>query len=146
MIGEPQVGAGKLQSRPRGAKAPGRLMLVGGHALFRQSLDFMLERERGLGAVAQVDTLADARKLFTEEIDAAVVDLPLPDGSGADLVRELRGANPRSVVLVLTEASDPESLGQDESSLAIKAGADEVLDKSVPVERIIAAVKRLVRR
>lgn len=116
-------------------------MLVGGPVLFRQALVFMLERERGLETIAQAATLSAARRLLTRDVDVAVVDLSLPDGNGTDLVGELREANPESVVLVLTEDPDP-----GESLRAMEAGADEVLDKSVPVARIIGAVKRLVHR
>lgn len=35
------------------------------------------------------------------------MDIPLPDGGAAELVRELHNANPTVPVLVMTRAEDP---------------------------------------
>jgi DNA-binding NarL/FixJ family response regulator len=61
--------------------------------------------------------------------DAAIVYIPLPDEAAAEMVRELRDANPSVSVLVLTRAEDP--------------GASEVLSKDCAFAQILAAVRRL---
>jgi ActR/RegA family two-component response regulator len=85
-----------------------------------------------LGAAgAKVDAVAgltEARTaLATSEYDAAVVDLRLTDGSGADLVPELRELGIRSVVLT---GAGPVAV----------AGADQVLGKPVDAAVLVAAV------
>ncbi len=58
-----------------------RVLLVDDHATFREPLAFMLNREPEFEVVAQVGSLAEARRAL-EGIDLAVVDLDLPDGNG----------------------------------------------------------------
>jgi DNA-binding NarL/FixJ family response regulator len=48
----------------------------------------------------------------------ALVDLNLPDGSGADLIKDLRDARPRATALVLSAMSEQRYLAE-----AIEAGA-----------------------
>jgi two-component system nitrate/nitrite response regulator NarL len=115
-----------------------RIFLVDGHASFRQPLAFMIKRESDLAVVAQAGSLEEARELLNEEIDIAVVDLVLPDGSGLSLVRELYTANPHSQVLVLTASLD--RAGQ---LLAVEAGASGVLHKSARIDEIISAIRSL---
>ena len=90
-----------------GSERPLRIMLVEDHISFRQALAFMLNRDPGFEVVAQAGTLAEARRGLDERnipegIDAAVIDLALPDGSGVDLIRDLRSHIPNLTVLVLS--------------------------------------------
>jgi DNA-binding NarL/FixJ family response regulator len=54
----------------------------------------------------------------------AVVDLGLPDGSGGELIGELRLANPVVSVLVLSSTIEPERFEEVKG-----IGADEVINK-----------------
>jgi DNA-binding NarL/FixJ family response regulator len=114
-----------------------RVLLVDDHASFRQPLGFMIEREPDMTVVAQAGSLAEARLLLSD-VDVAVVDLELPDGSGVDLVRELRSVNPNGMVMVLT--ASPDRLIHARS---VEAGASAVLQKSSGINEIIDAVRRL---
>ncbi len=58
-----------------------RVLLVDDHTSFRQPLAFMMDREADLSVVGQAGSLAEARRQV-RDIDVAVVDLDLPDGSG----------------------------------------------------------------
>ncbi|HEU4793334.1 MAG TPA: response regulator transcription factor [Nitrolancea sp.] len=115
-----------------------RILLVDDHASFRQPLAFMLNREPDFTVVAQAGSLDEARGLLNEEIDVAVVDLVLPDGNGATLVRDLRAANSHSQVLVLTASVDRRDLAR-----AVEAGASGVMNKSAAIEEIISAIRGL---
>ncbi len=115
------------------------VMLVEDHASFRQAIAFFLDRESGCRVVAQAGTLAEARRLLTKDVDLAVVDLMLPDGSGTEFIQDLRQLNPEATALVLTATIDPEDPGR-----AMEAGATEVLSKSVGVGEIVGTVRRLV--
>ena len=114
-----------------------RVLLVDDHAAFRQPLSFMFNREPEFEVVAQAGSLAEARSKL-DGVDAAVVDLDLPDGNGADLIGELHAANPQCVALVLTASTDRVAHAR-----AVEAGADGVLDKSVSIGDVIDAVRRL---
>lgn len=98
-----------------------------------------MNREPDLEVVAQVGTVAEGRRRLTEGgIDIAIVDVPLPDEYGIELVRELHGANPSIPVLVLTDVQDLE----DHQRL-LQAGANEVLSKEITYDQVLAAVRRL---
>lgn len=73
------------------------VMLIDDHASTREPLAFMLEQESDLTVVAQAGSLAQAREaLDTPDlcVDVVVVDLGLPDGSGEELIPELRESLP----------------------------------------------------
>lgn len=118
-----------------------RIVIVEDHTAFRQTLALVLGGE--FEVVAQAGTLAEARevlKSLEQSPDAGVIDLMLPDGIGADLIRDLRAANPDFSALVLTA-----SLDREEHALAVEAGASGVLHKSADVNEIIEAVQKLTR-
>jgi DNA-binding NarL/FixJ family response regulator len=114
-----------------------RVLLVDDHASFREPLAFMMGREPDLTVAGQAGTLAEARGLL-QGVDVAVIDLALPDGSGIELVRELRAVNPHGMVLVLTA-----STSRREMARAVAAGAAGVLHKSAGIAEIMSAVRRL---
>jgi DNA-binding NarL/FixJ family response regulator len=118
-----------------------RIMLVDDHVSFRQPLAFMLDREPDLRVVAQATSVAEARKVLEdagEVVDLALVDLNLPDGSGSEFIAELRASRPRSQALVLTAHTDRVRLAR-----AIEAGAAGILHKSLRLEEIMDAMRRL---
>ena len=93
--------------------------------------------------VAQAGTLAEARRGLdgrdaTDRIEAAVIDLALPDGNGAELIEDLSGHNPGMTVLVLSATLSRESLTK-----AVQAGADGVLDKLAGVGEIVGELRRI---
>lgn len=114
-----------------------RVLLVEDHTAFRQALAFMINREPDLEVAGQAGSLAEARGQLTG-IDVAVVDIDLGDGSGVELIPDLRNANPQGMVLMLTGTSDEAQI-----AAAVEAGAAGVLHKSVPINEIIEAIRRL---
>ena len=99
----------------------------------------MIDREPDLEVVSQAGSVAEGREKMAEGgIDAAIVDLPLPDEGAAELVRELHEANPSIPVLVLTHLED-----QGLYERFLEAGANEVLPKTIQLEEIFQAVRRL---
>jgi DNA-binding NarL/FixJ family response regulator len=77
------------------------------HSAFRQSAAVMMDREPDLEVVSQAGSVAEARQKMDEGgIDAAIVDIPLPDEGAAELVRDLHEANPSIPVLVLTHLEE----------------------------------------
>jgi DNA-binding NarL/FixJ family response regulator len=114
-----------------------RVLLVDDHVSFRQPLAFMFDREPDLEVVGQAGSIAEARGQLAG-IDLAVVDLNLPDGTGLELIAELRGINPAAMALVLTASVDKVEWGH-----AIEAGATGILHKSSTIADIITASRRL---
>jgi DNA-binding NarL/FixJ family response regulator len=118
-----------------------RIIAVDDHDTFRDPLAFMLEREPDLAVVARPRSLSEAREVLESAelaVDVAIVDLNLPDGSGADFIRELQSSRPRAMALVLSATTDQEDLAG-----AIEAGAAGVMHKSAPMGDLVEAVRAL---
>lgn len=114
-------------------------MLVEDQTDFRYLMATLLGRQANLEVVAQAGSLAGARThAATVKFDVAVLDLGLPDGNGADLIRDLRAANPGVAVLILSASLDPQNLER-----ATEAGADEILDKFADPTEVVDAIQRL---
>lgn len=114
-----------------------RVLVVDDHSAFRQPLAFMLEREPDIMVVGQAASGAEVRQLLSD-VDVALVDLHLADGSGIDVIAELSATYPDCAAVVLTASSDPQELAQ-----AVAAGAAGVLHKSLSITDIIGAVRRV---
>ena len=116
-----------------------RVMLVEDQADFRYLMATLLGRYPDLELVAEAESLAKARMhATTTSFDVVVLDLGLPDGSGTDLIAELRSANPDTAVLVLSASLNPGSLVK-----ASEAGADEILDKFAALDEVVDTIRRL---
>jgi two-component system nitrate/nitrite response regulator NarL len=118
-----------------------RILLVEDHTSYRDAATSVFEREPGFEVVGQAGSLTEARKIIeggSLAVDVAIVDLGLPDGYGGELIKELREINPQAQALVLSA-----SLDKSEVAGAIEAGAAGVLHKSVGMEEVVQAVRRL---
>jgi DNA-binding NarL/FixJ family response regulator len=115
-----------------------RILLLEDHAIFRQALALTFGQQMDLRVVVEAGTLAEARNALGIAIDVAVTDLDLPDGDGADFIRDLRRVQPRAQALVLTASARRRDLAR-----AVAAGAAGVFHKSAPLADVVAAVRRL---
>lgn len=129
----------KSGSQENGGKRMALILFVEYHTAFRQSASYVMDREPDLEVVAQGGSVAEGRRRMAEGgIDAAIVDIPLPDEGAPEMVRELHESNPAIPVLVMTVLEDPAVHGE-----MIRAGAAEVLPKEVTFRDLLAAVRRL---
>ena len=116
-----------------------RILLVDGHASSREALGSLLERQDDMRVVGQAGTLADAVTKL-RGVDIALIELRLPDGDGNIMIRELKRLNPAAEALVLTGA-----VIRQEHARAIEAGAAGVLLKTVGIDEITTAIRKLHR-
>jgi DNA-binding NarL/FixJ family response regulator len=124
--------------RGRHTMQPHRLLIVEDHAAVRDMIASEVEGEPDFEIVGQAASLAQAREMLVG-VDTVILDLGLPDGSGADLIPELRAANPEAHAVVLTASYDPEL-----ASTATEFGAAAVLDKVTHLGRVAPAVRRIL--
>lgn len=113
------------------------ILLVEDHAVFRQALALAFSLDPGLDVVREAGTVTEGKGSL-ENVDVAVVDLDLPDGSGAELIAEMHQVNPVAEALVLTASRQRVDIAR-----AIEAGAAGVLHKSTPLQEIVEAVKKI---
>ncbi len=119
-----------------------RVLLIEGHALFRQGLALLLKWRLDMESV-EAGSLAEGRRVLSDlkcMTDLAIIALDLPDGDGSELIEQLHKTKPDVPVLAFTAN---QNLLQ--SVRAQKAGADTVLAKKVPVEQIVSTVEQIVR-
>lgn len=128
-----EVGLG----RRRAAGETACILLVDDHASVREALAAALGREPDLEVAGEAASLAEARELL-EGVDLALIDLGLPDGSGVDLIKELHASSPRAQALILSANFDRLDLAR-----AIQAGAAGVLSKTVHLDEIVNAARRV---
>lgn len=100
----------------------------------------------GLGlagfTVDAVETCADAAAaLHASTFDAVVLDLMLPDGSGLNVLAEMRQRDDATPVLLLTAR---DSVADRVSGL--DAGADDYLGKPFDLDEVAARLRALTRR
>jgi len=117
-----------------------RLLIVEDDAVLRSGLTVGLGLH-GFTAEA-VETCADAlAALSTTQFDAVVLDLMLPDGSGFDVLRELRGRNDATPVLLLTARDTVR-----DRIHGLDSGADDYLGKPFDLDELAARLRALRRR
>ena len=121
-----------------------RILLVEDDANFREvftrALGAALDPERLEVAFVEAATLGEARARLREGgLDAALIDVTLPDGNGLDLVREINdGAALHIPTLVLTAGLD-----HSVAARAVEAGAQGAQSKTVSMPETAEAIKRL---
>jgi len=115
-----------------------KVLLVDDHALLRDGLALVMEREFiGLNLL-QAGTLADTRAMIERHPDVKLVllDLMLPDGDGKSALAWLREAAPGARLVAL---SADESRGN--IFAAINGGAAGFIPKSVQAEAMLQALR-----
>lgn len=84
----------------------------------------------------------NARSLAAQhDYDAVLLDLNLPDGSGYDLIGEIRNSKPMLPVLMLTGRTSKEDVVH-----GFEVGADDYITKPFDVRELIARLNAVTRR
>lgn len=117
-----------------------RILVVEDDAILSDGLETGLSLSGFSVEVAR--TLEEARAaLSAGEFSAVVLDVMLPDGSGIDLLAELRARQDAQAVLLLTARdSVPDRIA------GLDAGADDYLGKPFDLDEVAARLRALVRR
>ncbi|HEY2828632.1 MAG TPA: sigma-54 dependent transcriptional regulator [Thermoanaerobaculia bacterium] len=116
------------------------LLVVDDEASLRDFLTIVFEEDGW--HVETAASLAEARTVFGRNSSGVVLcDLMLPDGSGIDLLRELKSADPSVAVIMITAHTSPKSAVD-----ALKAGALDYIAKPFDVEELKIIVRKAVER
>ena len=118
-----------------------KLLIVDDHAVFREGLRALLDLETDLEVVGEASCGEEAMVAVQEHPpDVILLDLHLPDGSGADFCSELLRLSPMSKVLILS-AYDLD----EEVRAALVAGASGYVLKTVEVDRLADNIRSVNR-
>lgn len=92
--------------------------------------------------VESVTLLEEAReKVDLYEYDMVIIDIGLPDGSGLDLVEEIKGTNSETGILILTAKDSLE-----DKVKGLDLGADDYLTKPFHKSELNARLRSIMRR
>jgi two-component system copper resistance phosphate regulon response regulator CusR len=96
--------------------------------------------EEGYEAVPAA-SIGEAREALTLQPELIVLDLMLPDGSGIELLRQLRKQGIWQPILILTARDSV-----DDRVEGLDAGADDYLVKPFSLNELLARLRALLRR
>ncbi|HWD91928.1 MAG TPA: response regulator transcription factor [Verrucomicrobiae bacterium] len=113
-----------------------KVAIVEDDAQFRRSLRRVIESKPNLTCVAEYGTGAEAIKRIGEDApEVVLMDLNLPDFSGAEVTARVKSQFPDASVVVLTVYNDAEHIFK-----ALRAGAGGYLLKQATAVEIIEAI------
>ena len=121
----------------KAVKKEWRLLLIDDHPMIRRGVRETLENERDLNIVDEASTEAEALdKARSTAPDLAVTDISLENGSGLELIKQLRSQNPDLRILVLS-IHDEELYAER----TLRAGANGYIQKSEPADQLIKGIR-----
>jgi DNA-binding NarL/FixJ family response regulator len=114
-----------------------RVLLVDDHDLIRQGLRRAFERENDMSVIGEAASVSEALAAASHfDPDVMVVDVRLPDGSGLDVVKQVRASHPSMGIVVLTMYA-----GDDQLFGALEAGASAFVAKDAPADEVVMAAR-----
>jgi len=116
-----------------------KILIVDDDPLVRESLARVVKK---MGHTPlEAGSLGSAReKLPAEDFDLVFCDVRMPDGSGLDILPELRATSAAPEVIIVTGFGDP-----DGAELAIKKGAWDYIEKPLSVKAVMLCVERALQ-
>ncbi|WP_259460441.1 LuxR C-terminal-related transcriptional regulator [Propionibacterium australiense] len=114
-----------------------RVMVVDEHEIIRRGVDAILSDSLGVSFVGEARSVAGAVRLapcLAPQI--ILVALRLPDGTGLDLIAQLRDVLPGVHFIVLTSVNDDEAKRE-----ALMGGASAYLHKSLRAVEMVSVIK-----
>ncbi|HEU4435693.1 MAG TPA: sigma-54 dependent transcriptional regulator [Pyrinomonadaceae bacterium] len=88
----------------------------------------------------EAGTVAEAVKQFTTDLPAAVLlDIDLPDGSGLDVLREIKREHPDAIVIMITGNVQVEN-----TISALRGGAYDFITKPINLEELRVTIRNAI--
>nr|WP_221420480.1 response regulator transcription factor [Conyzicola lurida] len=116
---------------------PVRLFLLDDHEIVRRGLIDLLSGEPDFAVVGESGVATGAAAaIVASGATVAILDGRLPDGSGIDVCRDVKSADPGIRCLILTSFDDDEAV-----LAAVLAGADGYLLKEVRATSLVDAIR-----
>jgi DNA-binding NarL/FixJ family response regulator len=129
------------QGSVRTLNKPIQVLIVDDHALVREGLRSVIERQDDMQVCGEADDAAGALRIVAEEPpDVAVVDLTLRSGSGLELIADLRAR--RDTLRIVVSSMHDETLFAER---ALAAGAMGYVHKQEGSQRVVEAIRRVAQ-
>ena len=115
-----------------------RLLIADDHPVVRSGIRHLLRDATDMRVAAEAGTASDVlREVASRDFDAILLDLSFPDGTGFDVLRELRERKATVPVIVFTNALDV-------ADRCVDAGARAFLPKEAGIDEIRLAINAAV--
>jgi two-component system response regulator NreC len=119
---------------------PIRLLLADDHALIRQGLKTLLEKQ-GYQVVGEASDGQEAiRAVEKTQPDVAIIDISMPVLNGVDAAREMKRAAPKTKVILLTQHDEGQYVTE-----SLRAGVKGYVLKRQVAEDLVHAIKEVCR-
>jgi two-component system nitrogen regulation response regulator NtrX len=115
-----------------------RILIVDDEENIGRSLRLILERE---GYAVSTCASVDEARAFSNRVDAYLLDVRLPDGSGLDLLRHLRQTGISAPVVMISGHGTIADAVE-----ATRAGAFDFLEKPLARDRVLLALKNALEQ
>ncbi len=91
-------------------------------------------------AIVEAGSAAEAVRQFRIELPSAVLlDIDLPDGSGLDVLREIKGEHPEAIVIMITG-----NVQVDNTISALRGGAYDFIAKPINLEELRVTLRNAI--
>lgn len=115
------------------------ILLVDDEPLITDSLSYSLQRE-GFEVKSVRDGLSAVQAVQDYQPDLIVLDLMLPDISGLEVCRRLRGNSTTPVIMLTARGEEIDRV------LGLEVGADDYLAKPFSFRELLARIRAILRR
>ena len=117
-----------------------RVLLADDHALIRQGLKALLEKQ-GFQVVGEASDGQEAlRSVEKTQPDVAIVDISMPVLNGIDAARELKKSSPKTKVILLTQHDEDQYVTE-----SLRAGVNGYVLKSQAADDLVHAIQEVCR-
>ncbi len=118
-----------------------RVFIADDHDLVRFALRNLLESETGFEVVGEAaDGVEAVERIKASAPDIVLLDLRMPEKSGLEVLREIREADPKVKVLVLTSYDD-----EDEIFGALSSGVSGYVMKDSRPDAVLQAIRAVAK-
>ncbi|MBN2578814.1 MAG: response regulator transcription factor [Pirellulales bacterium] len=118
-----------------------RVLIVDDHPIVRRGLTELISQEPDLEVCGEAADTAEALALLeTVYPDAAIIDISLKSGHGLELIAQIKAKNEN--IRMLVSSMHDELLFAER---ALRAGALGYLPKQEPIEKLIEALRQVLR-
>ena len=117
-----------------------RIFIVDDHPLVREWLTNLIRQQPDLAVCGEAEDAPHAlREIAAAKPDVAIVDISLKQGSGIELIKDLKALDPNLAVLVLSMHDE-----QLYAERALRAGARGYIMKRETAKKIILAIRQML--
>lgn len=117
-----------------------KILIIEDEQGLREVIRESLEKEKYIVETAH-DYISGLDKIGSYDYDCILIDIMLPNGSGLDLLRELKDMHKKEAVIIIS-AKD----AVDDKVAGLNLGADDYLAKPFHLAELHARIKSAIRR